>query len=92
MPSELARFQVAVERWRGHNLLPVLPLASIPSPSNGVVDIGPLHIHMYGLMLLLAIAACILLTGYSAATGTSSCASPCGASPSGSSVRASITT
>ena len=35
-----------------------------PSPSNGVVDIGPLHIHMYGLMLLLAIAACILLTGY----------------------------
>ena len=64
MPSEPARFQVAVERRRGHNLLPVPPLASIPSPSSGVVDIGPLHIHMYGLMLLLAIAACILLTGY----------------------------
>jgi prolipoprotein diacylglyceryl transferase len=41
----------------------VLPLGSIPSPSSGVVDIGPLHIHMYGLMLLVAIAACIGLTG-----------------------------
>jgi phosphatidylglycerol---prolipoprotein diacylglyceryl transferase len=41
----------------------VLPLASIPSPSSGVVDIGPLHIHMYGLMLLLAIAAALGLTG-----------------------------
>ncbi len=38
-------------------------LASIPSPSSGVIDIGPLHIHMYGLMLLLAIAACIGITG-----------------------------
>ena len=38
-------------------------LASIPSPSSGVVDIGPLHIHMYGLMLLVAIAACVGLTG-----------------------------
>ncbi len=42
----------------------MLPLASIPSPSSGVVDLGPLHIHMYGLMLLLAIAACIGLTGW----------------------------
>src|SRR5690348_16103378 len=39
-------------------------VASIPSPSSGTVDLGPLTIHMYGLMLLLAIAACILLTGY----------------------------
>ena len=38
-------------------------LASIPSPSKGVIDLGPLHVHMYGLMLLLAIAAAILLTG-----------------------------
>jgi prolipoprotein diacylglyceryl transferase len=38
-------------------------LASIPSPSSGVVDIGPLAIHMYGLMLLLGIAAAILITG-----------------------------
>ena len=38
-------------------------LAFIPSPSSGVVDAGPLTIHMYGLMLLLAIAACVWLTG-----------------------------
>ena len=39
------------------------PLASIPSPDSGVFDLGPLHLHMYGLMLLLGIAACIGLTG-----------------------------
>jgi prolipoprotein diacylglyceryl transferase len=38
-------------------------LASIPSPHTGTIDLGPLTIHMYGLMLLLAIAACIWLTG-----------------------------
>jgi prolipoprotein diacylglyceryl transferase len=38
-------------------------LASIPSPATGVYHVGPLTIHMYGLMLLLAIAACIWLTG-----------------------------
>ena len=38
-------------------------LAFIPSPSKGVIDLGPLHVHMYGLMLLLAIAAAIWLTG-----------------------------
>ena len=38
-------------------------LASIPSPDTGVVELGPLTVHMYGLMLLLAIAACILVTG-----------------------------
>jgi prolipoprotein diacylglyceryl transferase len=38
-------------------------LASIPSPPNGVFHVGPLTIHMYGVMLLLAIAACIWLTG-----------------------------
>jgi phosphatidylglycerol---prolipoprotein diacylglyceryl transferase len=37
--------------------------ASIPSPSNGTLELGPLTLHMYGLMLLLAIAACIALTG-----------------------------
>jgi prolipoprotein diacylglyceryl transferase len=37
--------------------------ASIPSPHTGVIDIGPVHIHMYGLMLLVAIAACVGLTG-----------------------------
>src|ERR671928_1683067 len=39
-------------------------LASIPSPHTGVVDLGPVALHMYGVMLLLAIAACIALTGY----------------------------
>ena len=38
-------------------------LLSIPSPSNGTLDLGPVVLHMYGLMLLLAIAACIWLTG-----------------------------
>jgi prolipoprotein diacylglyceryl transferase len=41
----------------------VLTLASIPSPSSGTLDLGPLTIHMYGLMLLAGIAACIWLTG-----------------------------
>ena len=38
-------------------------LASIPSPATGVYHLGPFTIHLYGLMLLLAIAACIALTG-----------------------------
>jgi prolipoprotein diacylglyceryl transferase len=41
----------------------VAPVGSIPSPSSGVIDLGPLHIHAYGIMLLLAIAACVWLTG-----------------------------
>jgi prolipoprotein diacylglyceryl transferase len=39
-------------------------LASIPSPPDGVLHLGGITIHMYGLMLLLAIAAAIVLTGY----------------------------
>ena len=38
-------------------------IASIPSPSNGTIDLGPFLVHMYGLMLLLAIAAAVALTG-----------------------------
>jgi prolipoprotein diacylglyceryl transferase len=38
-------------------------IASIPSPSNGYFEIGPVTIHMYGLTLLLAIAVCIIVTG-----------------------------
>ena len=38
-------------------------LASIPSPSSGTFSLGPLTLHMYGVMLLLGIAACIWLTG-----------------------------
>jgi prolipoprotein diacylglyceryl transferase len=37
--------------------------ASIPSPSRGTIDLGPLVIHMYGLMLLAGIVACIWITG-----------------------------
>jgi len=38
-------------------------IAYIPSPHTGIVHLGPLTLHMYGLMLLLAILACIGLTG-----------------------------
>ncbi len=38
-------------------------VASIPSPHTGTIDVGPFVIHMYGLTLLLAIAACVALTG-----------------------------
>ncbi|HLX31455.1 MAG TPA: prolipoprotein diacylglyceryl transferase [Gaiellaceae bacterium] len=38
-------------------------LAYIPSPSSGTFHIGPLTLHMYGVMLLLGIAGCIWLTG-----------------------------
>src|SRR5438093_12924815 len=38
-------------------------LASSQSAPNGVFHVGRLTIHMYGVMLLLAIAACVWLTG-----------------------------
>ena len=38
-------------------------LASIPSPHDGTVALGPLTIHLYGLTLLVAIAVCIWITG-----------------------------
>ena len=38
-------------------------LASIPSPSNGAIELGPLTIHMYGLTLLAAIGFAIWITG-----------------------------
>ena len=41
-----------------------MSLAFISSPHTSTIDLGPLTIHMYGLTLLVAIAACILLTGY----------------------------
>ncbi|MFN2627298.1 MAG: prolipoprotein diacylglyceryl transferase [Gaiellaceae bacterium] len=37
--------------------------AFIPSPHSGVVHLGPLTIHMYGLMLLLGILGAVWLTG-----------------------------
>ncbi len=38
-------------------------LASIPSPASGSLEVGPLTLHAYGLMLLLAILAATALTG-----------------------------
>ena len=38
-------------------------LSYIPSPHTGVFHLGPLQLHMYGLTLLVAILACIWLTG-----------------------------
>lgn len=37
-------------------------LAFIPSPSSGSFHLGPLDVHAYGLTLLLAIVACLLLS------------------------------
>jgi prolipoprotein diacylglyceryl transferase len=36
--------------------------ASIPSPSDGALDIGPLSIHVYGILLALGILAAALIT------------------------------
>ncbi len=38
------------------------PLGFIPSPSSGVIHVGPLTIHLYGLTLLVAILLCVWLT------------------------------
>jgi prolipoprotein diacylglyceryl transferase len=38
-------------------------LASIPSPSSGQIEIGPLTLHVYGFMLLLGIIAATALAG-----------------------------
>jgi prolipoprotein diacylglyceryl transferase len=40
-----------------------LLIASIPSPHRGTISLGPLTIHMYGLMLLAAIVAAVAITG-----------------------------
>jgi prolipoprotein diacylglyceryl transferase len=38
-------------------------LASLPSPSSGTLDIGPIHIHAYGLMIALGVVAGVWLMG-----------------------------
>jgi prolipoprotein diacylglyceryl transferase len=43
--------------------LGLLPLASIPSPGSGTLDLGPFTIHLYGLTLLAAIAVATYVTG-----------------------------
>ena len=48
-----------------HNRDPVVAVhqfASIPSPSSGQIPIGPLSVHAYGLMYVLAVLAAILVT------------------------------
>jgi phosphatidylglycerol---prolipoprotein diacylglyceryl transferase len=39
-------------------------LASIPSPDSSTVELGPLSIHFYGLTLLVAIVAAVVITGF----------------------------
>ena len=41
----------------------MMALASIPSPSSGAIELGPLTLHAYGFMLLLGILAATALTG-----------------------------
>jgi prolipoprotein diacylglyceryl transferase len=43
--------------------MPPMLLASIPSPDSSTIEIGPLSIHFYGLTLLVAIAAAVVITG-----------------------------
>ncbi len=38
-------------------------IASIPSPSSGNLEIGPISIHAYGLMIALGVVAAVSLTG-----------------------------
>jgi prolipoprotein diacylglyceryl transferase len=38
-------------------------LASIPSPDSSTLELGPISIHFYGLTLLVAIAAAVVITG-----------------------------
>ena len=38
-------------------------VASIPSPDSSTIEVGPLSIHFYGLTLLVAIAAAVVVTG-----------------------------
>ena len=49
----------ATDRRGRHNPARDPPRASIPSPSSGELELGPITLHAYGLMLLLAIAAAV---------------------------------
>jgi prolipoprotein diacylglyceryl transferase len=55
----------ATGRSHGQNVaaMSLVTLASIPSPESSTIDIGPLSIHFYGLTLLVAIAAAVVITG-----------------------------
>ncbi len=39
-------------------------LASIPSPSSSTIELGPFSIHFYGLTLLVAIVAAVVISGF----------------------------
>ena len=41
----------------------MVPLLSIPSPDSSTIELGPLSIHFYGLTLLAAIAAAVVIAG-----------------------------
>lgn len=43
--------------------IPRTLLSSIPSPSDGVLNIGPLAIHAYGMMIALGVVAAVWLAG-----------------------------
>jgi len=46
-------------------MAPVMSLlASIPSPSSSTIELGPFSIHFYGLTLLVAIVAAVVITGF----------------------------
>jgi prolipoprotein diacylglyceryl transferase len=40
-----------------------MALASIPSPSNGVIDIGPLSVHVYGILLAVGVVVAAIISG-----------------------------
>src|SRR6266545_6143213 len=63
-PPPLVRLRGQDASHPGRISGPVTFLASIPSPHSSTVDAGPFSIHLYGVMLLLAIASCVALTGY----------------------------
>jgi prolipoprotein diacylglyceryl transferase len=42
--------------------MPFSPLASIPSPSSGILNIGPLPLHVYGLLLAVGVVIATLIS------------------------------
>jgi prolipoprotein diacylglyceryl transferase len=41
--------------------MPAVPPAFIPSPSNGTVDVGPIPLHMYGLLLAVGVVVATII-------------------------------
>ena len=56
-------FAIAGHRSCGGPMIASGMLASIPSPSSGSIEIGPLSIHAYGLMIALGVVAAVWLLG-----------------------------